>query len=739
MQALAILFGAALTAVVAVALGTMLLGSDLRDLPARFVTGAALLSLTVFYLCTVHLAYPVVFLAVGAAALWAAGRRVCARPEGGRRVWARPEGGRRVWPRPEWPKSRLLQGAFLAYLVLYFFNAMAPEISYDGSRYHLGLVSFYLRAHGFERITNNFYAALSQGVEMLYLYAFAFGRHSAASLVHLVFLLALVWGMWDYARRSGFAPAGAAGCLLVFASPQAGVAATSAYNDVAVAAIAFTLFAVLERWREQPSGRLLLAAGVLAGFGFAAKYTAWPGLVYVCGVPALDRRFKPSVRLRHAVVAAAAAALLVLPWMVKNYLWLQNPVAPFFNKWFPNPYISTSFENEYLHHMAWYSLTSRWQIPMQVTTYGSLSGLLGPVFLLSPLALLAAKNREGRRLLLAGALFGCTYFSNISARFLLTCLPFVALALCLALSRIPVLPLAVALMHAVLSWPAVIPKYSHPDAWHLFKVPYREALRIKPEDGFLQSNLPLYGVSRMVERCTRAGSTVFTNTPIPEAYTSRRILVGYQSEENIVSRAILWSASVPAAVPTWMWRFVFTGRPLTGVRLVQLGAGADSWDIHELHISDEGREVARGIGWKLRAQPFPWGIENAWDGRLASLWLSGDALRPGQFMSVEFPRPVEVDSVGMEASNDQPSLRLRLEGRDVSGHWQPLATDPRMENSPAPADLRRQAAAELKRRGIDYLLLFDGEPGAEDLERNGSLWGVGQAGRFQDARLYELP
>src|SRR6185369_14467777 len=86
--------------------------------------------------------------------------------------------------------NRVLAPAFAVYFLLYFFNSMAPEISYDGSRYHLGLVSRYLREHGFQRITDNLYASLSQGIEMLYLYAFAFGRHSATAMLHFAFLLA---------------------------------------------------------------------------------------------------------------------------------------------------------------------------------------------------------------------------------------------------------------------------------------------------------------------------------------------------------------------------------------------------------------------------------------------------------------------------------------------------------------------------------------------------------------------
>ena len=51
--------------------------------------------------------------------------------------------------------------------------------------------------------------------------------------------------------------------------------------------------------------------------------------------------------------------------------------------------------------MAIYDLKGLWQIPMAATTSGTLAGILGPVFLLSPIALLALRKREGRQLLLA--------------------------------------------------------------------------------------------------------------------------------------------------------------------------------------------------------------------------------------------------------------------------------------------------------------------------------------------------
>jgi len=60
---------------------------------------------------------------------------------------------------------------------------------------------------------------------------------------------------------------------------------------------------------------------------------------------------------------------------------------------------------------------------MQVTTSGHLGGLLGPVFLLAPLALFSLRRKEGRRLLLAALVFGANYFDNIGTRFLIPSLP----------------------------------------------------------------------------------------------------------------------------------------------------------------------------------------------------------------------------------------------------------------------------------------------------------------------------
>jgi hypothetical protein len=693
LQPVLIIFGAAFALAVSYALGSRLLRDAATDPGLRTVSGAALLSTVVFFCCTVGLAWPATFLAIGVAAM---------------ALLRLPDKRPALFDCRWW----LLLAPFA---ILYLSNAMAPEISFDGSRYHLGLVARYLREHGFHPIHDNFYAALPAGVEMLYLFAFAFGRHSAAATLHFGFLLALTWQIFAWARRAGYPLAGICAAAFVFLSPMVGVDGASAYNDVAVAAIAFSLFHALWLWQEQRSSRLLAAIGLLAGFALAAKYTAGLAVPYAIAVVAWNSRR----RARDVAIVVGCASLVAVPWLVRNWSWYGNPLAPFFNQCFPNPYVTVSFEREYR---------------AQLTHWAARDGVIGPLLFLAPAGLLAARWSVGRQLLLAVAVFGAGVFADASPRFLIPALPFAALAMCIVLARMPRLVVGLVAVHAALSWPPMLRRYCRADAWHLNKVTYREALRIKPEDGFLESNLPLYGAARLVERATAPGATVFAQTPIPEAYTTRHIQTAYQAAGNIASRDILWSGFVAEHAPTRRLRFRFPRQQLDGVRVSRMATGAGSWSIHEIRLLDGTRELVRDA-WRATAHPFPWGADAVLDGRTASFWRCGDTLGAGQSVEVRFDAPQSADTMVVEAAPDQPEVRLQLEALDS----RVLAGAPEVEDVPVPAGMRHEAALELRRRGIGYLLAMDGEFGADDLRAHARDWGIREVGEYKGARVYQLP
>jgi hypothetical protein len=75
---------------------------------------------------------------------------------------------------------------------------------------------------------------------------------------------------------------------------------------------------------------------------------------------------------------------------------------------------------------------------------------------------------------------------------------------------------------------------------------------------------------------------------------------------------------------------------------------------------------------------------------------------------------------------------------DESGRWKSLAAEPQTSEAPEPQGLRRAAAHEAKARGVDYLLIYDGDFADDDLRKNAVLWGVTLLGEHNGARLYRF-
>lgn len=735
-QAFYILFGATFTVAVCVALGHLLLQRlGLRFYRQEqalfaFLAGAPCLSVLVFLLAALGLVRKGVFLAVGLAALaaWWRFRGAGLQPAGD----ALPSLPR-FW-------RRLFWAVFGVFTLIYFVNALAPEISADGNTYHLGLVSRYVRERGFRRLTVNMYANLSQGVEMLFVFAYAFERHSAAALVHFAFLVSLPLTMLAWARRFASPAAGVVGALLVYASPVVGVDGISAYIDVAVACVLFAVYYLLEVWDRERRPALLVLVGLLAGFGYAAKYTAFLAAPYALGFVAW-RLWRARQRLLRPLLAVSAcAALMMIPWLAKNALWLNNPFSPFLNRLFPNPYIHVNFEDDYIRNMRNYGeLASRWQIPYQLFVRGeNLCGLLGPLFALAPVGLAALRWRTGRRLLAAGLLFGLPYCLNIGTRFLIPSLPFVALAMGLVVAAWEKLAAALLLLHAVLSLPWVVQQYCGVWTWHLRTVPLRPALRLEAEESYLTRRLPGYVLVRLIEEKVPPGGQVLSFGQLPEARTNREILVPYQSAFNSVIADILWIPLAPERQPTMRQVFRFPARPLQKVRVAQTARGKDIWSVAEVRAFHTRQELERSPMWRLRAHPNPTDVQLAFDNSLVTRWQSWEPIRPGMFLEVDFGREQLLDAVSVDCSADQYEVRLKLEAQERSGQWRTLVDAPQQEELPRPLGLRREAIQEVRALGVGYLVALDSDFGAGDFRDNARLWGLTPLGRRGPAALYEL-
>ncbi|MEP7354164.1 MAG: hypothetical protein ABI824_13115 [Acidobacteriota bacterium] len=733
-QALAALLGAGITCAACYAVGVLFIqrllsGVQLRRIerfPLAFTLGAACIHLFVFTTLAIRAAYWPLLIGFEVAAI----------------VWAIRSG---AWA-PQGLESNKLSRSLRvlialvggAFFTVYFFNAWEPEHSPDGAAYHLGLIARELHAHRFEYITSTIYAMLSQGVELVYLPAFAIGRHSAVPLVHLCFAVSLALAMFAYGRRRGKPWVGAAAALLTFLSPVVGRDASIAYNDVATAAIVFSVFYWLEIWDasyqgEQRDWRLLIPVGLLSGYSYAAKYTAFSIAIYAIGFVLWRTR-----RLKPVLLVTGCAIIMAGPWVARNWIVYQNPVAPLGNWLFHNPNVHVRFEQEYSEYLQRYGVENKWNLAKEDLIRGDKTqGLLGPIFFLLPLGLFALRYPTGRRLWLAGLIAFLPYFGNIGTRFLIPSLPFFSLLIPLAIGEVPIVLAGLIVLHAGLSWYPVIPRYAAPNAWRIYNIPYRAALRLTDPDEYLSQDAG-YRVARMLERFVPEHEQVLAVSGFPDSYTSREILVGFQSARNELLTDILYMGWIGGNQDILNRSFKFPEQTNRRFRVAQIARATtiDQWNVHELRFFDKGVEIARKPQWRLRAWPNPWDVQLAFDNSPATRWRSWETASPGMYIEVDFGQDQAVDEVRVETSGDSPTVRMQVEMPGPSGEWKMIAERVHDTSSPPPASARRMATFELAARGIHYLVLYDTDFSAKDILEDPEAWGLKVVAEEGGAKLY---
>ncbi|MEO8131606.1 MAG: glycosyltransferase family 39 protein, partial [Bryobacteraceae bacterium] len=692
-----------------------------------FVTGAACVSTLVFFLCAAHLARKGAFTILAAAVIAAA--------------WKTGATARSRLHFPPVSKTWLWAAALpvALYTWVYFFNALAPEASPDGATYHLGNVVRWWHDRGFVRYSGSMYADLSQGLEMLFLVAFSYGRHSAATLVHFSFLIALPWLIWCYGRRFDMVQPAVVGALLIYLSPVTGRTGTAAYNDLAALYAAFALFYVLDIWLETSNDRFLYVAGVLAGFCYATKYTAAVGMVYAIAIVTwrcFRSRRNPA---RPLLMMCACAACIVLPWMVKNWVWFGNPFSPFLNHYFPNPHITVWFEEDYRAAMSLYGeMKSRRELPWFVTLNGAyVGGLFGPWLLLAPLALFAINSPRGRRFLLASVIFGLPALTNNTTRLLLPFAVFIAMALGIVLTRWKLTWVALVLQ-TILCWPAVVGYYASPWAWRLTSIPYAAALRRIPQEKYLQEKLSGYRIARAIEQLVPQGERVLLLQPVPQAYTTRRLWNWYESAEGIAGQRAVWAGQKPGMQPNLEIKFQFPERTATGVRVIETAAAREQWSVNEMRLYRQESEVKRQPGWRISATPNHWEAFRAFDNGPISAWSTSEAIAPGMHLQVEFDHPIHLDRVSLLSTPGEWRSKLAVETRDSAGKWNGVAAQAIVVDNGPPVGMRRLATDELKALGFSYVVAGLGEAPGRDMHHFAPYWSISCVFEGDGACLYRL-
>jgi hypothetical protein len=710
---LSILFGAAFALAAAYALGVC----ALRRLPAppeiALGVGAAIESTLVFLALLFRAGYWPVYLAIGLPAL-AVFRRFR---------------GKSLDPVAV---RRAVLAVLAAYGLLYFVNALAPEVLADGITYHLGLPNEYTHLHGFSpRI--DFYRMLPQGMEMLFTVAFAFGRHSAAKLVEFVIYLAGIPLLLRIGRRLGMSDSGAlVAVAFYFTAPVIALTGTTSYNDAALVFFTLASFYLLLVWRDTGDHGYLPPAGLLAGFCYAIKF---PGIFTVIGAGLFVLWKAP----RKFLLVAAGAALPLAPWMIRSGVLVHNPFAPLMNNVFRNPWFHVATETELSQGLKSLRQLAPAQVPWELAFGDHLMGTFGPLLYALPLGLLAIRKPAARLCLAAALLLAVPWYSNTGARFLMPTFVMAALALGMALPRRAAV--AAIVLQAVACVPPLLDAFLPAYQFRLHEFPWRAALRLESEDHYLRQHIREYGVARMTEANTPPEARIFSLIPVADAYLARDVSISWTSAEGDRMADALRTAGMYPNDWCFDWKASWPLQPLRALRFRMPASYEGEWDIAEALLYSDDIPIFTSPQWTLRAWPNRWETPLAFDHLNLTRWRTWEPIRRGDFFEVDLDHRQLLSAVVLRSHTPVYRLILEFYGQDLNGKWRRLTNYSDAVLRP-PQDMRLEASAALRRAGFRYVLAptrFDGYAKlGRQLRDDAPQWGLEPAAETDTAVLLRV-
>jgi len=335
------------------------------------------------------------------------------------------------------PVQLLIATVLVLLLVLTLADALTPPWDYDGLMYHLLGPKLFLQAGSIIPLPRLWQANGPLTAEMLFMFGLGLGSETLAKLTHLAFALVYLALAHAYASRLLGRAAAWTALAALLGVPLLLFYAGLAYADFAWAAFQVAALLCLQIWLDKRLRRWLVTAGIMAGLALGSKYLALAPVAVLGLVVLWGSRGKGARRLfGDGALFGGLAFLVALPWYLRNWIELGNPVFPFYmpTEAWPRArldllmsYLASFGEGRHLAELA----RIPWTIYFDHMKFGTLFPVADYPGVLFPLAVLYPLSKTRRRLHLTGvvALLWCGLWSlgSQQTRFLLPVFPLFSL------------------------------------------------------------------------------------------------------------------------------------------------------------------------------------------------------------------------------------------------------------------------------------------------------------------------
>jgi len=238
---------------------------------------------------------------------------------------------------------KLLPGGFLVVVIgSIIILSSVPPTSRDALTHHLAVPKLYLKHGGIYEIPEFKYSYYPMNLDFLYLIPLSLGNDIIPKYIHFSFALMTAWLIFSYLKKRLDSCYALFGVLLLLSIPIIIKLSITAYVDLGLIFFSTASLVYLLKWIEKYFKiKYLVISAIFCGIALGTKYnglivlfllTLFVPFIYVRSIQNKTKRQGKAIGF--SAVFMIVSLMVFSPWMIKNYIWTNNPIYPLYDSFF---------------------------------------------------------------------------------------------------------------------------------------------------------------------------------------------------------------------------------------------------------------------------------------------------------------------------------------------------------------------------------------------------------------------
>lgn len=231
-----------------------------------------------------------------------------------------------------------IKSVLAIYAILVFLMNFVPPFMRDELTHHLFVPKLWIAKGKIFQIPDLLPSYYPMNIDLLYVVPLYFGNDIIPKFIHYAFGLSTAWLIYAYLEKKINSFFALLGALLFLSTPVILKLSVSAYVDLGLIFFSWASFYFLIKWSEEPNhNKLLIISAILCGLACGTKYNGLIVLmILTLNVPILylfsgNYSYSNQITaLRKTFLFCSVSIIIFSPWMIKNYIWTNNPLYPLY-------------------------------------------------------------------------------------------------------------------------------------------------------------------------------------------------------------------------------------------------------------------------------------------------------------------------------------------------------------------------------------------------------------------------